>query len=83
MALIHASHCYITETQRTPGQFDIAGDLSSTFGITALVFGIIHSATAGWDDPLTTGAVIAEIFLLMLFVLNEWSKAAHSATSVV
>ncbi|WP_319579668.1 MFS transporter [uncultured Methanospirillum sp.] len=72
IALILAAISFIVETQRTPGHFDIAGALSSTLGMTALVYGIIHSATTGFDYPLAIGIIVIGVLLLAFFVLNEW-----------
>jgi predicted MFS family arabinose efflux permease len=39
--------------------------------MTALVYGIVRAATAGWDNPLTVAALAAGAALLTLLVLNE------------
>jgi predicted MFS family arabinose efflux permease len=39
--------------------------------MTALVFGIVHSADAGWGDPLALACVVIGVLLLALFVANE------------
>jgi hypothetical protein len=52
-------------------QADAAGAITSTLGMTALVFGIVHSADAGWSDLITLVAVIAGVVLLALFLANE------------
>jgi predicted MFS family arabinose efflux permease len=72
IALIIGARRTLAETQRRPGAFDLAGALSSTLGMTALVYGIVRSATAGWSDPVTIAAVAAGVALLALLVLNEW-----------
>lgn len=72
IAMMLAATRYLAETERRPGQFDLAGAMSSTLGMTALVYGIVRSATAGWSDPLTVTALAAGVLLLVLFVLNEW-----------
>jgi predicted MFS family arabinose efflux permease len=40
--------------------------------MTALVFGIVRAATAGWGDALTIAALAGGVVLLALLVLNEW-----------
>ncbi|MGY2746829.1 MFS transporter [Arthrobacter sp. UYCu723] len=40
--------------------------------MSALVYGIVRSATAGWTEPETLTAVVAGVVLLALFVLVEW-----------
>jgi MFS family permease len=66
-----AASRHLAETERHSGQFDIAGALSSTLGVTALVYGIVRSPTAGWTDPVTVAALATGALLLALFVLGE------------
>lgn len=61
----------LPETGRASGQFDVFGALSATLGVGALVFGIIHTAEAGWTSPITTTAVTVGLLLLVVFVLIE------------
>jgi EmrB/QacA subfamily drug resistance transporter len=72
IVMILAAPYYLSESERRPGQFDLTGAISSTLGMTTLVFGIVNSATAGWDDPVTIAALAAAIVLLAFFVFNEW-----------
>ena len=44
---------YIGITERQPGTFDLGGALTSTAGMTALVYGFIRAAQEGWSDPGT------------------------------
>src|SRR3954470_13939008 len=53
-AILAAPRC-LEETDRPAGRLEIAGALSSTLGASALVFGIVRSADAGW----TAGSTIA------------------------
>ncbi len=71
IAMMLAAQHYLAESDRRPGRFDLAGAISSTVGMTALVYGIVNSATAGWGDPITVMALLAGILLLVFFVLNE------------
>jgi EmrB/QacA subfamily drug resistance transporter len=71
IAMILAAQHYLAESERRPGRFDLAGAISSTVGMTALVYGIVNSATAGWGDPVTVMALSAGILLLVFFVMNE------------
>ena len=71
IVLMLAGLRYIAETGRRHGTFDLAGALSSSAGMSALVYGIVRSASAGWSDPLTVAAVSAGIVLLAVFVLVE------------
>lgn len=71
ITMILAARYYITESELRPGRFDLTGAISSTLGMTALVYGIVNSATAGWTDPVTIMALASGVFLLAFFVLNE------------
>ena len=62
---------YITESERQPGRFDLAGALTSTAGMTALVYGFISAAQDGWTDPTTIGSFTAAAVLLAVFVSIE------------
>jgi EmrB/QacA subfamily drug resistance transporter len=62
---------YITESERQPGRFDLAGALTSTAGMVALVYGFIRAAQAGWSDSLTIGSFVAAVVLLAAFVAIE------------
>ncbi|MGW5328608.1 MFS transporter [Streptomyces sp. NPDC004014] len=62
---------YISESERHPGRFDIAGALTSTTGMAALVYGFIRASEDGWRDGLTLGSFGAAVVLLAAFVLIE------------
>ncbi|WP_051317103.1 MFS transporter [Ectobacillus panaciterrae] len=72
IAMMLAAPRYLAETEKHPGRFDLAGAMSSTLGMTALVYGIVHSATTGWSNPVTVAALTAGVLLLAFFVFNEW-----------
>ncbi|WP_199101509.1 MFS transporter [Aquitalea sp. ASV11] len=74
IALIVGSLRHINETPRQTGRFDIAGALTSTLGMCALVFGIVEAAESGWASPLTWGSITIGLVLLMTFIRIE-SKA--------
>lgn len=71
IALMLGARRHLQETGQRPGQFDVAGAVSSTLGMSALVFGLVRSATSGWADRLTAASLAAGIVLLALLVLNE------------
>ncbi|MFF3841481.1 MFS transporter [Streptomyces sp. NPDC001930] len=62
---------HVKESERRPGHFDLAGALTSTLGMVALVYGFIRAAQEGWRDPLTIGSFVAAIVLLGVFLLIE------------
>jgi predicted MFS family arabinose efflux permease len=70
-AMVLAAPRYLPETERHPGELDFAGTLCSTLGMTALVYGIVRSATSGWTDPPTVAVLAAGVLLLALFVVSE------------
>jgi EmrB/QacA subfamily drug resistance transporter len=74
-AMIWAARRYIPESPRSSGQFDMVGALTSTVGMSALVYAVIRSAGAGWLDGLTQGALAAGLLLLAAFVVNERGAA--------
>jgi MFS family permease len=67
---------FLPETGKASGRFDVFGALSATLGVAALVFGIINTAEAGRDSPVTATPISAGVVLLIVFVLIE-RKAAQ------
>jgi Na+/melibiose symporter-like transporter len=61
----------LAETPRNTGHFDLAGALTSTLGITSLVFGFIRVAEQGWTSAEVLGAFAVGVVLLATFVLIE------------
>jgi EmrB/QacA subfamily drug resistance transporter len=74
VAVIFVARDVLPESARQPGRFDIVGALTSTAGMSALVYAFIRAASSGWADRLTLGAFAAAAALLAAFVLTE----AHS-----
>src|SRR3954468_12283734 len=64
VAMMLAAPRYLPETEPRRGQTDAPGAIASTLGMTALVFGIVHSADTGWGDPVTLVAVAVGVVLL-------------------
>lgn len=62
---------HLPETERTPGRFDLAGAISSTLGMTSLVYGFVRAGADGWADRGTLASFAAAIVLLTGFVINE------------
>jgi predicted MFS family arabinose efflux permease len=61
----------LAETERRPGRFDVPGAVASTAGMTALVYGFVHAAEAGWGDAVTVASFVAAAVLLAAFVAVE------------
>ncbi len=70
---------FLPESQRQPGRFDLAGALTSTAGMTALVYGFIQAASNGWGDWKGMAAFAAAVLLLGGFLVNE-SRARQPIT---
>jgi len=68
--LLAAPHV-LPESARQPGRFDIVGALTSTAGMSALVYAFIRVASSGWTDRPTLAAFAAAAALLAAFVVNE------------
>ena len=62
---------YLPETERRPGRFDLVGAATSTLGMSALVYGFVRAASAGWGDPQAVASFVAGGVLLASFVLTE------------
>jgi EmrB/QacA subfamily drug resistance transporter len=71
LALLVLGRGVLPETERQHGRFDLAGAITSTVGMTALVYGFVHAATAGWSGPATLGAFAIGVLLLAGFVVTE------------
>jgi EmrB/QacA subfamily drug resistance transporter len=79
IAVALAAPRILSESQRQPGQFDFAGALTSTTGMTALVYAFIRAASDGWGNPIALAAFAAAAVLLVLFLLIE-SRARQPIT---
>ncbi len=62
---------FINESEQHPGRFDVGGALTSTLGMTALVYGFIRAAQDGWMDVLTILSFLLAVVLLVVFVIIE------------
>lgn len=69
--MMWATPRYLAETKRHSGQFDLTGTVTTSLGMTALVYGVVRSATAGWGNSLTMAAILAGVVLLGVFVRTE------------
>ncbi|MFF4183523.1 MFS transporter [Streptomyces sp. NPDC001691] len=69
--ILLATPRHIQESERHSGHFDLAGALTSTLGMVALVYGFIRAAQEGWRDPFTLGSFAAAVMFLSVFVLVE------------
>jgi EmrB/QacA subfamily drug resistance transporter len=61
----------LPETERHAGRFDLTGAVTSTLGMTALVYGFVRAASDGWTERGTLASFGASVILLGAFVLTE------------
>ncbi len=61
----------ISESERHPGRFDVAGARTSTVGMASLVYGFIRASEEGRRDALTVGSFGAAVVLPSLLVFIE------------
>jgi EmrB/QacA subfamily drug resistance transporter len=71
IAVVAATPLFVAETPRQPGRFDLAGAITSTAGVTALVYGFIRAASDGWGDRTALAAFAAAAVLLAAFLRTE------------
>lgn len=76
IALVLLARAVLTETRRHTGRFDLTGALTSTVGMTALVYGFVEAAEYGWGAPRTVVAFAVGAVLLLAFVLTELRVAS-------
>jgi EmrB/QacA subfamily drug resistance transporter len=71
LLVLFVGRAVLTETPRRHGRFDVAGAITSTVGMTAVVFGLVEAGSDGWVAPITFIPLIAGAVLLWLFVRIE------------
>ncbi|ANP73171.1 MFS transporter [Cryobacterium arcticum] len=76
LAMILLAPRFLPETPKAPGRFDVTGAVTSTLGVGALVFALLHGAEAGWAAALTIVSGLLAVVLLVTFVIAE-SRAAQ------
>jgi MFS family permease len=76
VAVIAVAIVALSETARRRGHFDLAGAVTSTLGMTGLVYGFIRAASDGWDDPVTIAAFAIGALLIGAFILVERRASA-------
>ena len=79
IAVVALTPRLLARTGRLPGRFDIAGAITSTAGMSALVYAFISVASHGWGYAESVGAFAAAVLLLAAFALIE-SRASEPIT---
>ena len=76
LALAWGARRYLRESEPHAGELDLMSALSSSLGMAALVFGLVHAADNGWSNTTTQVSLAGGLLLLALLVRNE-ARAAH------
>ncbi|HEV3212838.1 MAG TPA: MFS transporter [Acidimicrobiales bacterium] len=71
LAVLLIGRVVLTETPRRHGRFDLAGALTSTLGMSAVVLGLVEAASRGWGAPITIWSLVVGATLLAAFVRIE------------
>jgi MFS family permease len=69
--LVVAILAVVPRYARGSGHVDLAGALTATAGVTAVVYGLVRAASTRWDDPLVLLGLVAGALLLAVFVRIE------------
>jgi EmrB/QacA subfamily drug resistance transporter len=77
--LLVVSFIALPRTPRQPGRFDLLGAISSTVGVTALVYGFVNAASHGWGETSTVLSFAVGIGMLAAFIFIE-SRAKSPIT---
>jgi EmrB/QacA subfamily drug resistance transporter len=79
IAVVAVTPRLLAASKRLTVRLDIAGALTSTGGMSALVYGFINAASDGWANATTIGAFAAAAVLLTVFGVVE-TRAAEPIT---
>jgi EmrB/QacA subfamily drug resistance transporter len=79
IAVIAATPRLLARSKRLAAKLDIAGAVTSTAGMSALVYAFINAASNGWANATTIGSFAAAAALLTLFGIVE-TRAAEPIT---
>ncbi|WP_079063231.1 MFS transporter [Streptacidiphilus griseoplanus] len=61
----------LPETDKHPSRPDVIGALTSTAGMTAVVYGLINASSAGWSSVTTVLALAIGVLLLIAFTITQ------------
>jgi EmrB/QacA subfamily drug resistance transporter len=71
LVVMYLTPRHLAETERRSGRFDLTGAITSTLGMTAVVYGFVRAASDGWGDDVTVAAFVTGAVLLIGFLVNE------------
>lgn len=75
-AAVLVARFVLQESDRTHGKFDLAGAITSTLGMSALVYGFVNAGTKGWSNAETIGSFAVGLVLIGSFIRIELSAEA-------
>jgi EmrB/QacA subfamily drug resistance transporter len=67
---------FVREPARHPARLDLVGAVTATAGVGALVYALLHAATAGWSHANTVVPLVAGVACLAAFLAVEARTAA-------
>jgi EmrB/QacA subfamily drug resistance transporter len=76
VAIAVATPFVLAESPRGNGRFALPDAVTSTLGMTSLVYGFIHAASDGWGNRVTIASFAAAAVLLTVFVVLQ-SRASQ------
>jgi MFS family permease len=65
----------IAETGTRHGHFDLAGALSCTTGVSAIVYGLVRAGSEGWTSPVTLASLAGGAVVIGAFLWHEGRAA--------
>jgi EmrB/QacA subfamily drug resistance transporter len=71
VAVVALTPLLLANSPRQRAHFDAAGAITSTAGMSALVYGFISVASHGWSDVMSVSAFAAAVVLLGAFLIIE------------
>ncbi|HEX8994450.1 MAG TPA: MFS transporter [Ktedonobacterales bacterium] len=71
IAVVLLATRFLGESARQRGRLDVAGALTSTAGMGALVYAFIRAGSKGWNDAQTWWAIALAVVILAAFVVIE------------
>src|SRR5262249_37188072 len=73
VAVLALSYWRVPESRASgsTGKLDLSGAALITFGLGALVFGLIESQNRGWLHPVVSGTIVAGGLAIFAFVVAE------------
>jgi EmrB/QacA subfamily drug resistance transporter len=71
VVLVIVSYVTLPRTARLRGRFDLVGAITSTIGVTGLVYGFVNAASRGWSDTRTVVSFVIGLTMLASFIVVE------------